>query len=188
MPVSAINAGDLRNRLTIQVRTTIKDNTFGEDVAAWSDLVTVWGAVEPLSGSESLMVQPVPESTHRIRLRFRQSVSPRNRLVWRRWTMTAVAATDICTVASRTFQNGDRIRVASSATLPGGLAANTNYFVRDVSGQTFKLAKTLGGDPLDITSAGSGTHYAAERVFDVLQVLKTDEESTELVLACKEVS
>ena len=180
--------GKLRNRLTIQLRTTITPDSFGADTAAWTDLVTVWGSVEPLSGDEAIAARQVmSDVTHRIRLRFRHGVGPRNRIIWRLYPFTAVAATDVCTVTGRTFQNGDRMRLANTGgTLPAGLVADKNYYARDVSGATFKLAETLGGAAKDITGAGTGTHYADERVFDVSSVLKTDEINRELVLACTE--
>lgn len=40
--------------------------------------------------------------------------------------------------------------------LPTGLSASTIYYVRDMSGDTFKLALTSGGTAIDITAAGSG--------------------------------
>lgn len=66
--------------------------------------------------------------------------------------------------------NGARVRVSSTGNIPAGLAALTDYFIRDyapdganggvggsgVSG-TFKLAATLGGNAIDITDAGTGT-------------------------------
>ncbi|MDD4888924.1 MAG: autotransporter-associated beta strand repeat-containing protein [Phycisphaerae bacterium] len=39
---------------------------------------------------------------------------------------------------------------------PGGLDPSTVYYIRDISGDTFKLAGTPGGTVIDITSAGSG--------------------------------
>lgn len=60
--------------------------------------------------------------------------------------------------------NGDRVELwvgsVSGDALPtatgGDLAKDTAYYVRDVSGTTFKLARTLGGAAIDITSNGSG--------------------------------
>lgn len=40
--------------------------------------------------------------------------------------------------------------------LPTGLTEGTVYFVRDTSGDTFKLAATLGGSAIDLTSDGTG--------------------------------
>lgn len=81
-------------------------------------------------------------------------------------TFSADAASDYLTygAAEQRIGLGDGVQVASSATLPAGLAAATTYYViqaRDGS-QRAKLATTyanaLAGTAIDITSAGSGTH------------------------------
>lgn len=61
------------------------------------------------------------------------------------------------------LENGDRLFFAAS-TLPGGLAADTQYFVVDALAPTFKVAATRGGSAIDITSAGSADLRAAHRV------------------------
>jgi len=60
------------------------------------------------------------------------------------------------------FERGTRVQVTSTGTIPGGLAAATNYFTipQDDRSQV-QLATTyanaLAGTAIDITSAGSGT-------------------------------
>lgn len=76
-------------------------------------------------------------------------------------TSTFTAATsDVVTFAGLTPIDGMKVRVASSTTLPAGLSASTTYFTRDSSGSTCKLAATLDGSAIDITSTGTGTHTA----------------------------
>lgn len=53
--------------------------------------------------------------------------------------------------------------LGSTGTLPGGLAENTAYFMVNISGDTFQVATTPRGTPIDITSAGTGSHN-----FDIL--------------------
>jgi hypothetical protein len=53
---------------------------------------------------------------------------------------------------------GDQIIVATETTLPGGLAAATRYFARDVEDNSFAVATTRDGLPVTITSAGTGAH------------------------------
>jgi hypothetical protein len=53
---------------------------------------------------------------------------------------TANASTDVLTLAAHGMANGWVILVASTGTLPGGLAANTLYVVRDVTTDTFRVA------------------------------------------------
>ena len=79
---------------------------------------------------------------------------------------TAVASTNVCTAYGRTFTDGDRVRaVNSGGELPTALLPDTDYFVRDVSGSTFKLALTSGGTAIDITGAGFGTNFLTSEVW-----------------------
>jgi hypothetical protein len=73
-------------------------------------------------------------------------------------TFTASATTDLLTCNGHGVQEGDQVIVATQTTLPGGLAASTRYFARDVTPNAFKLAATPGGIALNITDAGTGTH------------------------------
>lgn len=74
--------------------------------------------------------------------------------------ITAANATNTFTVYGRTFADADIVRLYNSGgALPAGVSANTDYHVRDVSGSTFKLAATAGGDAVAITDDGTGTNY-----------------------------
>lgn len=80
-------------------------------------------------------------------------------------TFTANAAADEVTTV-RPYANGDKVRVSVSdgGSLPGGLTAGTDYYVvnANAAGTTFQLSLTSGGAAVDITSAGTGTHYLGE--------------------------
>jgi hypothetical protein len=84
-----------------------------------------------------------------------------------RTTFTADAASDVITLTSgrKTFQAGQKVRVRSTGTLPGGLSAGTDYYaiaVGTAGGQStenrLQLSTSLGGAPVNITTAGTGTH------------------------------
>ncbi len=71
---------------------------------------------------------------------------------------TVNTGTDVVTATGHTYINGQRVRVSQSGgALPSPLVAATDYYVRDVATDTFKLALTSGGAAIDITTAGSGT-------------------------------
>jgi len=77
--------------------------------------------------------------------------------------ITANASTDVLTVAGRTLEDGAAVVLSNSGgSLPGGLEARTVYYVRDVSGQTFKVSATDGGSAIDLTSVGSGANFVGE--------------------------
>ncbi len=60
----------------------------------------------------------------------------------------------------------------TSTTLPAGLAAVTDYYVRDVDLVTgkFKLAASAGGPVIDITDAGTGVHQIGSRWNKIVQL------------------
>ena len=77
------------------------------------------------------------------------------------FTTSAVNTTNnTITTTSHGLSNGDRIRFVrntTSAVLPGGLTEGTEYYVVNVSGDTFKVSNTSGGAAIDITSVGTST-------------------------------
>jgi flagellin-like hook-associated protein FlgL len=64
--------------------------------------------------------------------------------------------TDAITIDNHGLQNGDAIKFTSTNPI-GGLSNNGTYYVRDVSGNSFKLASTANGVARDLTSYGSGS-------------------------------
>lgn len=76
---------------------------------------------------------------------------------------TVDASADTLTALNHPYAAGDPVRLSvSGGTLPTGLASGTDYYLRDVSGDTFKLAATSGGAAIDITTAGTGTMFLGE--------------------------
>jgi hypothetical protein len=73
-------------------------------------------------------------------------------------TITGVdTGTETLTSNAHGYSNGTAVQVASTATLPGGLSASTTYYVVGATANTFQLALTSGGSPINLTSAGTGT-------------------------------
>jgi len=88
--------------------------------------------------------------------------------------LTVNVSTNVFTsVTGYPYEDGDEITFSCSgnnntamgnvATLPGGISEGTTYFVRDVSGATFKVAATEGGAAIDLTAASTG--YEIDLVF-----------------------
>lgn len=75
-------------------------------------------------------------------------------------TFTADAGTDALTsAAAHGLANGDRVAFTNSGgALPAGLAAVTEYFVRNITSTTFQVSATPLGAIIDITGTGTGTH------------------------------
>lgn len=77
-----MRAGDLRHRVTIQYAVETQ-NSYGEPVASWQDVATVWAAVEPLRGREYFDAQATQARVdHRIRIRYRAGITPRMRVLF----------------------------------------------------------------------------------------------------------
>ena len=90
--MTSLRAGVLNRRIRIQAPSATLD-AFGIPAPGWTDLLTVWGAIEPLTGRELFNAQQVAsEVTHRITIRF-------NALL----TDTRLAATYRVLYAGRSF-------------------------------------------------------------------------------------
>ena len=77
-----MRAGRLRHPIEIQYDNGAQDS-YGQWVPSWTKLVDWHGSIEPLSGNELWRAQQVQaEVTHRIRIRYRASITPRNRIVF----------------------------------------------------------------------------------------------------------
>lgn len=87
------------------------------------------------------------------------------RLRWakdRSLTFTAVAASDLLTLAANNLVTGDSVWVVSANLLPTPLIPNTKYFYININNTTGKLATTkanaIAGTAIDLTDAGTGVH------------------------------
>lgn len=87
--------------------------------------------------------------------------------------LSANATTDVVTFRGRAPVNDERVRLWNSGgSLPGGLLAQTDYYVVQASGQTCQLALTQGGSAVDLINTGSGLHFVGEIPRPILDELK----------------
>lgn len=84
---------------------------------------------------------------------------------------TAEADDEVLTLAEKAdFHNHQAVRVwTDGGTLPSGLSADTNYFVRNFNReqQTLQLSATEGGAAINLTSDGSGALYVGVAIAQV---------------------
>lgn len=78
-------------------------------------------------------------------------------------TSNVNTTSDVITLSSTSdYPTGTPVVITSTSAVPGGLTADTVYYVIKTSGTTIKLATTAAnaaaGTAIDITSTGSGTH------------------------------
>ena len=77
-----MRAGELKHRVTLQEATETRDS-FGQPVRTWSDVATVWAAVQALSGREFLEAKQLKRAvTTRIVIRWRDDVHAGMRARW----------------------------------------------------------------------------------------------------------
>ena len=70
-----MEAGKLRNRITLQQRTLATDS-YGQPIESWADLVTVWAEVRSLSGRESMIASAMQGVTnYEINIRYRTGIT-----------------------------------------------------------------------------------------------------------------
>ena len=71
-----MNPGKLRHRLQIEKKVVARDS-YGAETITWTDVDTVWGSVEPISGREYFLAQQVQsEVTHRVTIRYYAGMNP----------------------------------------------------------------------------------------------------------------
>lgn len=70
--------------------------------------------------------------------------------------ITMATTADVFTAISHGWSDGQPVALSKTlGALPVGVTDGGLYYVRDVSGDTFKVASTLGGSPVDVTAAGT---------------------------------
>ena len=91
-----MKAGTMRHRVVIQQRPDPQtQNSVGEVTTAWTTLATVWAAIEPQSGIESIeQAAVVAQVTHNVRIRRRTDVTPAMRLYESPRTLEILAVLD----------------------------------------------------------------------------------------------
>lgn len=89
------------------------------------------------------------------------------------YSVTGDAATDVITATGHNFIANQGV-MFPSLTGGGGLNTTTVYFVRDISGSTFKVSATSGGAAVNIT-----TNYTAGSVIAIQSNLAISQNTTE---------
>jgi len=71
-----MEAGKLRQRIILQ-QPVAGSNAIGETIYTWADVATIWGAVEPATGSWYYAGQQAESKVDgRVRIRYRADVLP----------------------------------------------------------------------------------------------------------------
>ncbi|MBI3419259.1 MAG: phage head closure protein [Proteobacteria bacterium] len=74
--------GEFREKLSLQEETRVADTGGGASLS-WSEVASVWGAVEPLSGHENIQGEGLSSvQLYKILLRYRGELGVSMRVVW----------------------------------------------------------------------------------------------------------
>jgi SPP1 family predicted phage head-tail adaptor len=77
-----MRAGELRQRIKLESKTVTR-NAFGEEVATWATLATVWAKIETVNGVETIAQQQAAALlTHKITIRVYAALQPVMRVNW----------------------------------------------------------------------------------------------------------
>lgn len=80
---NAVRAGDFNRRITIQQHSSSTPDGFGQASQTWSDLLSCWARIEPLSGRELVLAQAQnAEVTHLVEIFYRPTVTAAMRVVY----------------------------------------------------------------------------------------------------------
>lgn len=76
-----MRAGRLRKKVTIERYTTAR-GTYGEETETWATLLSVWAAIEPISGGEAIQGGTVDAKvSHMITMRY-TDITPADRITF----------------------------------------------------------------------------------------------------------
>jgi hypothetical protein len=78
-----------------------------------------------------------------------------------------VASPAVVTKAAHGFSNGQKVFFTTTGALPTGITANSRYYVRNVTTNTFNLSSTLSGSLVATSGTQSGTHSVLKTIWDV---------------------
>lgn len=86
--------GRMRHRITVQLSSEASDGA-GGTVTTWTDTVSAWAALEPLTGRETREAAGIGSSvTHTVTMRYRTGIAPSARVVYGARVFRVVAVRD----------------------------------------------------------------------------------------------
>jgi SPP1 family predicted phage head-tail adaptor len=88
-------AGDLRERVAIQIATVTKGAAYNEEVLTWATVATVWARVEERTGSEPLAADRATSLVYYLVTMRTPAVTPthKDQLLWRGKTLAVQTVT-----------------------------------------------------------------------------------------------
>lgn len=89
-----MNIGKLSSRVALQAPQEVRSPT-GEATLTWTTEATVWASVEGLSSRDILQAQQANViASHKVIIRYRATVNPQYRLLWRGKTLEIASVSE----------------------------------------------------------------------------------------------
>ena len=89
-----LDSSTMRRRITVQSRSTALDS-YGQQVITWSDVLSCWASIEPLSGRELIAAQAVSsELSHTVTIQYRTTVTAAMRVLYQGRVFNIQSSTD----------------------------------------------------------------------------------------------
>ena len=89
-----LDSSSLNRRITVQSRSTALDS-FGQQITTWTDVLSCWASIEPLSGSELIAAQAVStELSHTVTIQYRTTVTAAMRVLYQARVFNIQSVTD----------------------------------------------------------------------------------------------
>ena len=91
-----MEAGKLRHRLTIQQDSGTTQDASGQTTSNWTELLTVWADIQPVSGLERWRAQQMQaETTHLISIRYLEAVDTKMRGLFKGRTLEFLSVLNV---------------------------------------------------------------------------------------------
>ena len=183
----ALRAGRLKHRLILQKPSRSVDATSGEHLATWGTLKTVWGAVEPMRGSELTNAQQRNgKLTHKVTIRHTNGVASDNRILAPKESTTIAAAIATTSVTA--------VTLASALPFPGRDDNARTIRIR-IESEVMEMTAGFGTVNATVSRGVDGTtpathadattvHHMA--VLEIGELLNMNESDHRLELLCSE--
>lgn len=81
--------------------------------------------------------------------------------------------TEVITINSHGFTNGQPVKFSTTGTLPGGLDSTNFFYIISATTNTFQVSTTEGGSAVNLTSGGSGTHTIKHSQYSALIISRS---------------
>lgn len=175
-----IDAGELRQSVTVQEKSVTATDTRGHPTGNWADTVTTRAKIETPTGKKlEYARQLVPDATHQVEMRYRVLDPEKNRLAYFGIKVTTLTGAANTTANTVTVSSASTLRVGQSV-----LVDSEQMLITAVSNSTLTVSRGVNG-----TNAANHANAASvlgRRILNIGFINDVDEMHVKLILTCSE--